>query len=330
MGLVKLPTGNRMIRNADTQPGAEPPAPTTSTCVSAVRRCAPATVVLAIAVLTLAACGDSATPSDSQGPAARDTAPAESASSGAMQHIHGLGVRGRTLFIATHGGLWAAESGQIEPERVGQSQQDVMGFSVLRNGRFIGSGHPHPSQQDLPPNLGLIESRDRGTTWKNISLLGEVDFHVLESSGSRIYGFDGTQERLMVSSDNGRSWQQRTPPAGIFALAVDPASRDRVVASTGRGVFTSPDAGRSWRLLDARLAGLLAWPRARELYLVDGEGQPHLSRDRGRTWQTTGSSIGGQPAAFIAAGADLYAALEDATVKRSTDGARTWTVRAAP
>ena len=41
-------------------------------------------------------------------------------------------------------------------------------------------------------------------------------------------------------------------------------------------------------------------------------------------------SIGGQPAAFIAHGRDLYAALADATVVRSTDGGRTWTVRATP
>jgi hypothetical protein len=294
------------------------------------RRRAPLTAVLGIAMLVLAACGDSGESSGTPGAAASDTAPAQSASTGAMQHIHGLGVRGRTLFIATHGGLWAAPDGQTEPQRVGQSQQDVMGFSVLSNDRFIGSGHPHPSQQDLPPNLGLIESRDRGRTWKNISLLGEADFHVLESSGTRIYGFDGTQGRLMVSSDKGRSWQQRTPPAGIFALAIDPADRDRIVVSTGRGVFTSPDAGRSWRLVDARLAGLLAWPQARELYLVDGQGQPQLSRDGGRGWQTAGSSIGGQPAAFIATGGELYAALEDARVKRSTDGGRTWTLRATP
>lgn len=281
-------------------------------------------------ILVVGGCGGGDRPSVSQSEVAPRTAPTQNAPQSAMQHIHGLGVRGRALFIATHGGLWIAPRGQTKAQRVGRSQQDVMGFSVRGSDRFIGSGHPDPSGPTRPPQLGLIASRDRGKTWRNVSLSGEADFHVLESTGPRIYGFDGTQGRLMVSSDDGRSWQQRTPPAGIFALAIDPADRDRVVVSTARGVFTSPNAGRSWRLVDARLAGLLAWPHARELYLIDGQGQPRLSRDGGREWQTTGSSIGGQPAAFIAAGTDLYAALDDATVKRSTNGGRTWTVRATP
>lgn len=287
-------------------------------------------LALGAAIAALVSCGGDARPSDSQGEVAQQASPAQGVPQAGMQHIHGLGVRGRALFIATHGGLWTAPDGQTKAQRVGRSQQDIMGFSVRGSDRFIGSGHPDPSGQDQPSNLGLIASPDRGKTWQNVSLSGEADFHVLESSGRRIYGFDGTQGRLMVSSDDGRSWQQRTPPAGIFALAIDPADRDRVVVSTARGVFTSPNAGRSWRLVDARLAGLLAWPRARELYLIDGQGQPRLSRDGGREWQQVGRSIGGQPAAFIAAGTDLYAALDDATVKRSTNGGRTWTVRATP
>ena len=108
------------------------------------------------------------------------------------------------------------------------------------------SGHPAPGQS-LPPNLGLIESRDGGRTWKGVSLLGQADFHVLQSAGRRVYGFDGTQGRLMVSSNDGRSWTQRTPPAGIFALAIDPRRPDDIVASTERGLFASPNAGRGWR-----------------------------------------------------------------------------------
>ncbi|MEJ7893081.1 MAG: F510_1955 family glycosylhydrolase [Solirubrobacteraceae bacterium] len=246
-----------------------------------------------------------------------------------LQHIHGLGVRDKTLYIATHTGLWTAPEGQTKARRLGASQQDVMGFSVLDEARFIGSGHPDPTQQDQPPNLGLIESRDGGQSWKNISLAGQADFHVLESSGSRVYGFNGATGRLMVSSDEGRSWKEQAPPAGVYALAIDPSDPDRIVASTEKGVFSSTDAGNGWRPLDDRLAGLLAWPRPNQLYLVDGQGQVRVSDDGGRNWQDVGT-IGGQPAAFIADGSDLYAARADGTVKRSTDDGRTWTVRATP
>jgi hypothetical protein len=41
-------------------------------------------------------------------------------------------------------------------------------------------------------------------------------------------------------------------------------------------------------------------------------------------------TAGGEPTALIADRRDLYIALADGTVKRSTDGGVTWTVRAAP
>jgi photosystem II stability/assembly factor-like uncharacterized protein len=133
----------------------------------------------------------------------------------------------------------------------------------------------------------------------------------------------------MVSSDGGRRWTQRTPPAAIFDLAIDPRDPDRIVASTERGIFSSADAGKRWRPLRDDIAGLLAWPAANALYMVDGQGQVQRSGDGGRQWQPAGG-IGGQPAAFIASGSDLYAALADSTVKRSTDGGATWTMRATP
>jgi len=280
--------------------------------------------LLLTGALALGACGeDSTVGSDRLAPARGDTR-AE------LEHIHGLGVDPGSggLYVATHYGLFRAAKDQTTLQRAGSSRQDIMGFSVVGRRRFIGSGHPDPSENQNP-NLGLIESRDGGRSWRNISLLGEADFHVLESAGSRVYGFDGTQGRLMVSSDGGRSWQQRRPPAGVFGLAIDPANRDRVVVSTERGLFSSTTAGESWRPVDERLAGLLAWPRPKQLYLIDGQGQVQLSRDGGRVWQVVGD-LGGQPAAFIASGTDLYAALGDGSVKRSTDGGRLWTVRATP
>ena len=282
------------------------------------------------AVAVLAATGLVACGGDGSGSAAGEGAGAAAQETPALEHIHGLGVNpadGR-LFIATHNGLFMAAEDETTPTQVGTSSQDIMGFSVVGPNRFVGSGHPG-LDQDLPPNLGLIESRDGGRTWKNISLLGEADFHVLESSGSRIYGFDGTQGRVMVSGNGGRDWQQRTPPAAIFDLAVDPDRPSRIVAATEKGLFVSKDEGRRWRPVNGDLAGLLAWPQRSALYLIGGDGQVLRSRDAGGSWQSEGT-IGGQPVAFVAHENELYAALADGTVKRSTDGGASWTVRTTP
>lgn len=278
-------------------------------------RTARAVVSAAAAAAALAAAGCSG---DAPTPAPADAA---------LEHIHGLGVDPASdrLVIATHHGLFTAPEGVTDPRRVGDSDQDTMGFSVVGPRHYIGSGHPG-SDESLPPNLGLIESRDGGESWQSVSLLGEVDFHALQAAGGMVYGFDATRGRLMVSRDTGRSWEERPAPAPVFGLAIDPADPARVVAGTQAGILVSSDAARSWRALREDTTGLLAWPAPRRLYLVDGEGQVHVSADAGMSWRRAGR-IGGPPVAFAAAGEELYAALRDGTVKRSRDGGASWAVR---
>jgi photosystem II stability/assembly factor-like uncharacterized protein len=279
-----------------------------------------------VAAVALGSCGGGDDP-----PAERDSSEGSAQTSDpGMHHIHGLGVdpRSGALYIATHTGLFTAPEGERRARRFGDSRQDIMGFSIVGAGRFIGSGHPAPDQ-DLPPNLGLIRSTDGGRNWDSVSLSGEADFHALEASGSRIYGFDGTQGRLMVSRDGGRSWARRAPPAAMFGMAIDPRDSGRLLAGTDRGLFASADEGRGWRPLSTEMTGLLAWPAPDRLYLVEGDGRVRQSADGGRSWRRVGS-IGGELAALTAQGRDIYAALADGTVKQSSDGGRSWTLRATP
>jgi hypothetical protein len=268
------------------------------------------------AVLTLAGCGG-----DDQG--------AGGSSVGLENHIHGLGVNPSdgSLFIATHSGLFRATPGVRRPRRVDDQYQDTMGFSVIGPNRFLGSGHPAPGQGG-PPNLGLIESDDAGRSWRSVSLAGEADFHVLRFSQGRVYGYNGLIGKLMVSDDRGASWSERTPPAGVIDLAIDPRDSSRIVAATERGLAMSEDEGETWQPL-AEEIGLLAWPERDRLYLIDAGGRVASSTEPGGEWTVVGR-IGGQPVALIASGADrLYAALPDGTVKQSLDGGASWRVRAS-
>jgi photosystem II stability/assembly factor-like uncharacterized protein len=253
-------------------------------------------------------------------------------------HVHALGVdpADGSLFLATHTGLWRVGAGERTAERVGESRQDTMGFTVVGPNRFLGSGHPDYSEaqaRGLPPHLGLIESADGGRSWETVSLPGEADFHVLRSAGERVYGYDSSNDRLLASRDAGRSWDELDKPGPIVDLAVAPGAADRiVVASAGgleEGLFESRDGGGTWqRLGDA--VGLLGWSRADRLYVVSGSGRVFRSPNGGRGLEPRGD-IGGQPAALLAHGPDeLYVALHDGTVKRSTDGGATWTLRSSP
>jgi hypothetical protein len=257
-----------------------------------------------------------------------------SASDPGPVHVHGLGVNppDGALFVATHTGLFRAAKGEQKATRVGDSLQDTMGFAVVGPDRFLGSGHPDLTQ-DLPPLLGLIESTDEGRSWEPISLLGEADFHVLRSAGERVYGYDASGDRLLVSDDAGRSWAQVDRPAPLVDLAPDPTDVEHVVAAgagdLAQGLYESRDGGRSWERI-GDLVGLLAWPAPDRLYLLDSGGAVFLSSDGGDRFERRGS-LGGQPAAFLGQSADeLYAALHDGTIQRSTDGGATWAIRSMP
>jgi hypothetical protein len=112
-------------------------------------------------------------------------------------HVHGLGIdpADNALFIATHTGLFRVGERDSKAVRVGGNHQDTMGFTVVGENRFLGSGHPD-LRTDLPPLLGLIESTDGGASWETISLLGEADFHVLRSADERVYGYDPSRSVL--------------------------------------------------------------------------------------------------------------------------------------
>jgi len=289
-----------------------------------------ALTLLAASSFAVTACGGDDATVGAGGAEPGASAPAPGDQKAELEHIHGLGVDpgSGSLIVATHYGLFRAAKDETKLQRVGRSRQDVMGFSVVGPGRFIGSGHPDPGQSS-PPNLGLIESRDAGKSFENVSLLGKADFHTLRSAGPQVYGFDGASGKLMVSADGGRRWVARTPPIGVFDLAISPDDPKRVVVSTEKGLFASTDAGKRWRPERSDTAGLLAWTAADRLVLVDGEGQVSSSSNAAKSFAPVGT-IGGPPSAFVADGEDLYAALGDGTVVRSTDGGAGWVVRATP
>ena len=250
-------------------------------------------------------------------------------------HVHGLGVNPAdgSLFLATHTGLFRAASSELRAHRVGDRFQDTMGFTVVGPDHFLGSGHPDGRDQ-LPPFLGLIESRDAGRSWRAVSLEGEVDFHVLESSGPRIYGYGSdfaTREpRFLTSTDGGRDWRRLKAPEPLISLAISPGDSRTLIASGEGGVFRSRDGGRAWSGVDAPGAGMLAWTRD-ELVLVDLDGRAWQAADlAGGQWRPVGE-IGGQPAALDSGPDDqLLVALHDGTVKRSADAGRSWTLRSQP
>jgi hypothetical protein len=260
-------------------------------------------------------------------------APSASGDPGAI-HVHGLGVdpADGSLFVATHTGLFRAAPSETRARRVGDRYQDTMGFAVVGPNRFLGSGHPDGRDQ-LPPFLGLIESRDAGRSWTALSLQGKVDFHALEASGEHVYGygsdFDTREPRFLASADRGRNWRELEAPEPLMSVAISPSDERSLAAAGEQGVFRSDDGGRSWSAVAAPGGGRLVWTDT-GVVLLDLLGRAwHAAALDGR-WRQVGA-LEAAPAAFdTGAQGELLAALHDGTIMRSVDVGRTWIVRARP
>jgi hypothetical protein len=204
-----------------------------------------------------------------------------------------------------------------------------MGFTVVGFDRFLASGPPDLRDRRLrvdgkPPLLGLVESRDGGATWEPRSLLGEADFHALESIDGRVYGWNASTSELMVSADL-QTWE-RLSSIEITSFAIDPGDPQRAVAATGDGVVVSTNAGRDWQAVAAAPELVVVDWGDTGVWGIDRNGGVHHSED-GRAW-TERSRFQGEPQALEVSGGDLYVALsedERTVVRRSTNG-QSWAV----
>lgn len=186
-------------------------------------------------------------------PGRADTAPS-------LTHIHGLAfsVDGQWLMVSSHGGLAAYADGRWS--RTAAPAHDYKGLATTRDGLY-GSGHPAPNSA-APDPMGLIKSRDSGTTWHPLGLVGESDFHTLAASHATNAIYVANREAnsrmagpgLYFTLTDGRTWQRAADKGRgymLHGLAVHPTNAAVVAAATDDGLYVS----RDWADTFAWLAG---------------------------------------------------------------------------
>ena len=239
-----------------------------------------------------------------------------------LGHVHGLGVdpADGTLYIATHVGVFRQEDdGQFE--RVADRWQDTMAFTVVGPGHFVASGHPD-LREDLPPQLGLIESTDAAEAWQALSLQGRADFHALDVSGDVIFGYDSASGALLKSLDR-RRWEvvDRVP---LVDIAADPADPNNLLATTPTGRLVAYNVAEDSSQLEKGAPPLLLvdWAREDSVVGVSGSGELYVSLDSGRTWRPL-SRVPGETQAVDAEPGSWHVATTQG-IYRSTNDGRTW------
>ena len=278
-----------------------------------------AATCLTVTFFVVTGCGGSDEPQEPSADSTADSAVSDQP----LGHVHALGVDpgDDTLSVAAHFGVFRVEDG--ERELVADRQQDTMGFAVVGENHFLGSGHPDPDE-NLPPSLGLIESTDAGETWEPLSLLGEADLHSIEPVGDTIYAYDSTSQTLLVTSDKQR-WDVVSQLLPLFDLAVD-ADDPGTVYATGLGgeLLRSTDGADLSPVYDAPPLTAIDWEPGGPLVGVASDGTVVVSADGESEWQDVGAIKGAVTALDVIPG--RWHAATETHVYESTDDGATWDV----
>jgi hypothetical protein len=230
-------------------------------------------------------------------------------------HIHNLALDGEMVVMGTHYGLWGQEPGSA-PTQISAEPFDVMGLAKSGD-TWFASGHPGPGMEG-PADLGLLASVDSGSTWRSVSLSGEVDFHRLTASGNVVLGQSAPDKKLLRSGDGGLTWQDLGAPP-VFDISINPANADEVIATSEQGLLKSTDGGVSFLPLpNAPRLMLVSWS-AGSITGVDPEGQFHRSLDAASTWQALGS-VSAEPIAIAASGERVVVLAGDTIWQSDGDG----------
>ena len=244
-----------------------------------------------------------------------------------------------SFLLTTNRGFYRISKDGGEPERIRAKVTDKEGSSpigtflevdVLDDGDIVGSGHPD-NAKPLPPYLGFMRSTDGGRNWKVVSRLGEADLHQIRRIHDRLYAFDAVLGAILISFDDGKTWEERfTPRQLVLDFVVDPEDPDHLIASTEEQIYRSEDGGEKWRPSAQGSAPRLDWPEPDALMRADKDGLFQVSPDGGQTWEKRGR-IDGEPYKVRAVDGDrAYVALSDGTILETTDGGKSFEERFRP
>ena len=225
-----------------------------------------------------------------------------------VSHIHQVKVVKNKVFVLTHVGLYELIR-ENNMKLVGQNKFDVMGFTTLGKALFA-SGHPAQGSK-MPNPIGLIKSIDGGTSWKDVSLVGKVDFHFLEGAGRDLYGTDSQSGDLLHSADSGKTW--RSLGTNTFTdIAVSPEMSGMAIAIKSSDLLLTENSFKSTTKIKNTLKFTQIEWRNSGLYALSVSSL-YKSSNSGKTW-TKMSTFKGVPGILSASdqmilvtvGSDIY------------------------
>lgn len=226
----------------------------------------------------------------------------------AVSHFHQIKVLQEKILLGTHEGLYEL-TGSNSMKKMGTEQFDVMGLAVL-GGKIFASGHPMAGSK-LPTPVGLVSSNDLGKSWKQISLGGKVDFHLLEGANSELYGADSQSGNLMYSADSGKKWKSLGTNA-YSEIAVSPEMKGMAIALKDSNLWLTENSfNKTVNIKSSLKFNQIEWTKS-GLFGLSGSSL-YKSTNVGKTWSklTTFTGVPGILGAsenlmIVTVGSDFY------------------------
>lgn len=144
-------------------------------------------------------------------------------------------------------------------------------------------------------SAGLFTSSNQGRSWTGGAVLGKLDFVSVRADGNLIAL--ATRSDVLVSKDNGSTWQDSSLSASISGIRGVTISDGQIMFASREGAFRSPNAGAGWEhmqngLPDKNISSISYDQNNKRLLATSTEtGVVFESQDSGRTW-TRGPDTG--------------------------------------
>ncbi|MEJ2637127.1 MAG: hypothetical protein P8184_17805 [Calditrichia bacterium] len=226
---------------------------------------------------------------------------------------------GGTLFVASGGGLfYRPVGGKIWQEIEGPGAESVL--AVAEGG---------PDVLFVAAAAGIFRSDDNGISWERIPIDDQYFRLIIKGKSGNLLavGLSSTSERVYLSKDDFRTWEQVFETSGpIYNLTLD--EQDNYYLAAPAGLYFSNNQGRAWHLLLAETTFGIAPTRQGVLLAAAGDGI-FRSADAGLTWQESNHGLSAVTFSALAV-APLTGAVYAGSGQgfyRSTDRGESWQKR---
>jgi ligand-binding sensor domain-containing protein len=124
-----------------------------------------------------------------------------------VNDIHSIGT---VIYLATYDGLFLSTNGGNSWIQSNSGMSTNIILSLTSNSNYLFAGHSDASSSTQAPFGGVFVSNDYGSNWGNNNYPTNSTVFSLFSLNESVYG-GSNNSNIMVSSDNGNSWQYTGP-----------------------------------------------------------------------------------------------------------------------